>query len=200
MDQRIALAAVQEIRMIRGFIIVLALVCFGGMVVSTAVSDGEAPTTNAAKKPGSQKLSESRIPLASAKAQALLMHHIYASTLDAMHHHYFHANKTTLPARAMEDVFADVARETQFTAHWISVNTKAMSVDHEPESEFEKQAAAELSRGKSEFTAVENGYYRRAGAIPLTAGCVSCHMRTLMAPPKTPRFAGLIISIPVLEK
>ncbi len=186
--------------MIRGYTIVLAFFCFGGMIVGTAVSEGEAPSTNAAKEPSPQKSSENRIPVASAKEQALLMHRIYAATLDAMHHHYFHSNKSMLPARAMEDVFADVARETQFTARWISVNTKAMSVDHEPESGFEKKAAVELSKGKTEFAAVENGYYRRAGVIPLTAGCVSCHTRTLMAPPKSPRFAGLIISIPVVEK
>lgn len=186
--------------MIRRPIVVLACFCFGGMVVGRAFSEGEAPPANAARGPSPQKWSENRVPVASAKEQALLMHRIYAATLDAMHHHYFHANKSMLPARAMEDVFADVARDTQFTARWISVNTKAMSVDHEPESEFEKKAAAELSKGMTEFAAIENGYYRRAGAIPLTAGCVSCHTRTLTEPPKTARFAGLIISIPVLEK
>ena len=52
-----------------------------------------------------------------------------------------------LPARAMEDIFSDVARQSKTTARWISVNTKAMSLDHEPSSEFEKHAAEEIKGG-----------------------------------------------------
>lgn len=136
------------------------------------------------------------LSLAEAKQQARVMHTVYAATLESMHHHYFHANKAVLPARALEDVFAAVAEDTQSKANWISVNTRAMSVDHEPSTDFEKRAAAEIAAGKSEYAAVEDGYYRRAGAIPLTAGCVSCHAG-LGSSSKKPRFAGLVISLPV---
>jgi len=132
-----------------------------------------------------------------ARERAQLMHRIYSATLDAMHHHYFHSNKAVLPARAMEDVFAEVARGTRTTARWISVNTKAMSIDHEPKSEFEKAAAKELSTGKAEFALVEEGYYRYAGVIPLAEGCVSCHTGGFGKPAQTQRYAGLVISVPV---
>lgn len=112
----------------------------------------------------------------------------------------FHSNKAMLPARAMEDVFAEMASGTQATARWISVNTNAMSIDHEPKTEFEKAAAPELSTGKPEFTLVEKGYTRYAGAIPLTDGCVSCHTGSIGKPAQTKRFAGLVISVPLVER
>jgi hypothetical protein len=134
-----------------------------------------------------------------ARRQARVLHRVYSATLDAMHHYYFHANKAVIPARAMEDIFADAADETQATSRWISVNTKAMGVDHEPADEFERSAAAALSKGAGEFELVENGVYRRAGAIPLSAGCIGCHAGATAKPTKIPRVAGLVISIPVSQ-
>jgi hypothetical protein len=43
---------------------------------------------------------------------------------------------------------------------------------------------------------VENGKLRRAEPIPLHAGCMSCH-GTFGIEPKTPRFAGLVLGIPL---
>ena len=157
------------------------------------------PTDEAAKK--SAVKPKQRLSVAAAKERAEMMHHIYLAMLDVMHHHYFHANRAVLPARAMEDVFADVADATNSTAKWISVNTKAMSVDHTPDSDFERRAAAVLANGTAEITTVEDGYFRRAGSVPLGLGCISCHTGGSFAPPqKTPRFAGLVISIPVLDE
>jgi len=99
----------------------------------------------------------------------------------------------------MEDVFSAVAEETKSHARWIAVNTKAMSVDHEPESDFERQAAVAISGGKTDYAAVDKGFYRHARAIPLTGGCLGCHVG-FGAPSKIPRFAGLVISIPVHEE
>jgi len=176
-----------------------SFLCGAGLIVLTAISFCGEPASDAGGNKGPQRKRENRFSVEAAKERAELMHHIYAATLDAMHQHYFHSNKAVLPARAMEDVFADVAHETHSTARWISVNTKAMSVDHEPSSEFERQAAVELSAGKAEFSAIDKGYFRRAGSIPLAAGCVGCHSGNFAGPAKTPKFAGLIVSIPVLD-
>jgi hypothetical protein len=137
--------------------------------------------------------------VATARANAKIMHIVYAATLDAMHHHYFRRERAVLPARALEDVFADVEVESNVKAKWISVNTKAMSIHHEPKSAFEKKAAAAISAGKGEFELVEDGMYYRAAAIPLGAGCVNCHTGFFAKESKTPRFAGLVISIPVAK-
>jgi len=138
--------------------------------------------------------------LARARDRAELMHKLYSATLDAMHDHYFHANRAVLPARAMEDVFAALNEESQIESRWISVNTPAMSLHHEPRDAFEKKAAAAIAAGKESFEAVENGRYRRVGAIPLADGCVSCHTGFSVKPASTPRFAGLVISMPVETK
>lgn len=148
----------------------------------------------------SGKPDDYRVPVAVARERAELMHRIYAATLDVMHDRYFHNNRAVVPARAMQDVFAEMERQSKVEAKWISVNTRAMSLDHEPKTEFEKVAAEKLASGTDEYDVVENGYYRRAGAILLGGGCISCHAGFFKAPPASPRFAGLIISVPVLEK
>jgi hypothetical protein len=142
---------------------------------------------------------DQRLTVAEAKGRAKLLHGVYSATLDSLHHHYFRREGPVLPARAMEDVFSDVEDETKIKARWIAVNTQAMSINHEPKSPFEKKAAEELASGKEFYEQVEKGEYLRAAAIPLGAGCVGCHTKFFAQPPKTPRFAALVISIPVKE-
>ena len=138
-----------------------------------------------------------RYPLAAARERAKLMHDIYTATLEVIHDRYFHGPRAMVPARAMEDVFSEMKRQSHTEARWISVNLKAMSIDHEPKTAFEKRAAKEIAGGKSEYELVEDGTYRRAGAIPLHGGCISCHEGFFPSNSTTPKFAGLIISIPL---
>jgi hypothetical protein len=125
------------------------------------------------------------------------MHEVYAATLEVMHHRYFHDPRAIVPARALEDVFSEMDKQANIGARWISVNTKPMSLHHEPKSDFEKKAASEIAAGKPAIEAIEDGVYRRATAIPLSSGCVNCHAGLFAEPSKTARFAGLVISIPV---
>jgi hypothetical protein len=171
--------------------VLAGLVALTGIGLTLRAGPADAPATKAEDK---------RVSVAEARERARLLHEVYQSTLDAVHHHYFRSDRPVLPARAMEDVFADVDKPTGIKAHWIAVNTQAMSVNHEPDTAFEKRAAAELAAGKTEYEQVEKGVYRRAEVIPLGAGCVSCHARVSGAPIKSPRFAGLVISIPVKDK
>jgi hypothetical protein len=138
-----------------------------------------------------------RVPIVVARDRAKIMHEIYASTLNVMHHRYFHGDRTMVPARAMEEIFSDIKLESRAQAKWISVNLKAMNIDHEPNNAFEKQAAKEIAAGKSEVEIIEDGYYRRAVAIRLSDGCIRCHENFFKEPTKTPKFAGLVISMPV---
>ncbi len=135
-----------------------------------------------------------------ARDRAELMHRIYAASLEMMHDHYFHGDRAMVPARAMEDVFEELDRQTNVQSRWIAVNTKAMSLDHEPETEFEKQAAREIAAGKEALEQVDQGFYRRAAVIPLSQGCVGCHTGSFGKPTEKPRFAGLVISVPVTQK
>ena len=182
----------------------------GAMCVALAVSaepEGQPGIEQpAAKEPATgaepvQAAVEAKpLSVEAARERAKLLHDVYHATLLAMHDHYFHDSRAIVPARAMEDVFEELAFSRKVEAKWISVNTRAMSLRHEPASEFEKQAAEEIGAGKDEYERVENGYYERAGAIPLKAGCVNCHFGFFKQPPKSPRFAGLVIRIPVTQE
>ncbi len=74
---------------------------------------------------------------------------------------------------------------------------KAMSLDHKPTGEFEKKAAKAIAAGTQYLEVIEDGYYRRATAIPLAAGCVGCHGGFAREQTDTPKFAGLVISLPI---
>ena len=140
-----------------------------------------------------------RVSVAVARDRAKLLHQVYASTLRVMHQRYFHGDNAPVPARSMEDVFSEIAWRSKVEAKWISANLQPMGVNHEPRSEFEKQAAKEISAGKEALETVEKGYYRRAGSIPLGSGCIKCHAGFLGTAPKTPRYAGLVIGVPIIE-
>ncbi|RPI82398.1 MAG: DUF3365 domain-containing protein [Planctomycetaceae bacterium] len=155
------------------------------------------PPATSGDPPAGEK--QGAVPLAVARDRAKLMHEIYTSTLEMMHQRYFHGEKAMVPARALEDVFSEMRRQSKVDARWISVNTRPMSIDHEPKTEFEKRAALEISRGTLEFDAVEDGTYRRAGAIALHGGCVNCHGGFFREASKTARYAGLVISIPLTD-
>ncbi|QDT92491.1 c-type heme family protein [Gimesia algae] len=151
----------------------------------------QSSTTKQNKRP-TQALS-----LAQARERAELTHILYSATLDAMHQSYFINERAAVPARVMERMFKEVENQENIKARWIAVNARAMSVDHEPETEFEKQAAEELASGKAVYERVENGVFQRAGSISLmNHGCLTCHVG-FGKQNKKERFAGLIISIPV---
>ena len=175
---------------------------FGVLCVAIALY-AEPPDRNVTK-PSENKTSASssqaedvRVDTAVARDRAKQMHEIYSATLDVIHRRYFHGERATIPARAMEDVFTEMKHRSKIEARWISVNTKAMSIDHDPKTEFEKRAAKELAEGKMAIEVVEDGYYRRAGAISLNSGCLSCHEGLIQSSSKKPRYAGLVISIPI---
>lgn len=44
------------------------------------------------------------------------------------------------------------------------------------------------------------GDYQRAGRISLGGGCVSCHTNQFSSPSTSPKFAGLVIRIPVNDE
>lgn len=161
-----------------------------------------AEETAPASPPAETKQPEEEKPLKvdEARRQAKLAHQIYGATLEVMHERYFHDDRAMVPARALEDVFQTIDKQSKIQARWISVNTKPMSINHTPKSEFEKRAAKEIGDGQESVELIADGYYHRASAIPLSAGCVSCHNGFFTASPKTPRFAALVIRMPVKDE
>ncbi|HRX80273.1 MAG TPA: DUF3365 domain-containing protein [Pirellulaceae bacterium] len=155
--------------------------------------------------PNESDTKEAKTPVAEltvdeARRQAKLLHSTYESTLHTVHREYFQeGGRTPIPARVLEDIFYWVDEETQGETRWIAVNTEAMSIDHNPESEFEKQAAKVLATGEEEFEQIDDGMYRRAGAITLFASCLKCHESSLTQLRTKRRVAGLVINIPVKQ-
>ncbi|MFH1300907.1 MAG: hypothetical protein ABIK07_07570 [Planctomycetota bacterium] len=167
---------------------------------SKSKASSEEQTVSAKQTQKKESAAKRLVTVEAARERAKLTHSLYAATLDAMHHHYFFNDRANVPARVMEDMFADIARQENIKAKWIAVNAKAMSIDHEPEGEFEKQAAKEIAAGKYEYERVEKGLYRRAVGISLmNNGCLGCHLGFGANDNKKDRFAGLVISIPVKQ-
>jgi hypothetical protein len=140
------------------------------------------------------------ITIAEARRQASLLHDTYLATLHVVHREYFDAKqRDTLPARALEDVFKQIDKTTKGHTRWISVNVPAMNIDHEPQTDFEKDAARALSNGSKEFERIEKGLYHRAGAVTLFASCNKCHSSGL-GQRRAGRVAALVITLPVRDK
>jgi hypothetical protein len=177
----------------------IAAAVFGALYLAIALCEepqtAKPPAAEGDKAPAVAK--DLAVDAAVARDRAKQMYDIYSTTLDVIHHRYFHGDRTTIPARAMEDVFSEMKRRSKVEARWISVNTKAMSIDHDPKTDFEKRAAKEIAEGKTEIETIEDGYYRRAGGISLHSGCLSCHEGLFQSSSKKPRFAGLVISVPI---
>lgn len=188
-------------RAMRNCLVVVMLSACPLAVVTLAQPPAEEKAKQSAfPREGKQDASEKAAPqlsLPAARERARLAHRFYSATLDAMHRSYFNSATAPVPARVMERMFADLEADENIKARWIAVNANAMSVDHEPETEFEKQAAQEIAAGKGTYERIENGVYQRAGAISLmNHGCLTCHLGFGKKNTKD-RFAGLIISIPV---
>ena len=170
--------------------------CLLFLFVQNAQSDEPVEPSKRVDIPASE--THSGVALERARERALLLHKVYAATLEVLHHRYFHGDRATVPARAMEDIFEEIKRDEQIEARWIAVSLKAMSIKHKPKSDFEHYAANEIKSGKRDVEQVDNGTYRRAFAIPLHGGCINCHDNSF-APSPTAKFAGLVISMPVRD-
>ena len=174
-------------------VLCIAVVSFAGPPNTSKDDPSTEQKSDSARKPVNQK----RVSVEAARERAILAHNIYSATLDVMHHRYFRNDRSTVPARALEDVFSEIARQENIEANWIAVNAKAMSIDHRPKDGFEKQAAKAIASGQPEYERVEKGIYRRAERISLmNRGCLGCHLG-FGASGKKERFAGLVITIPL---
>lgn len=156
------------------------LVCFAATVIA------EEPIVTAPE----------RVEFSVARDRAELLHDVYSSALHAIHQRYFHLDRATVPAKALEDVFEDMQGRRDIHAKWISASFTPMNIDHKPKTEFEKMASRKISRGEPVVEVIEDGWYRRAGAISMNGHCVNCHAGHLQDSPSK-RFGGLVISIPI---
>lgn len=180
-----------EIQGVRRNSIFRCLVCSGcGSAAASGPTGGQGRDSGGETRSGTYSRRRRR--------QAKLLHSTYEATLHTVHREYFReGGRTPIPARVLEEVFYWVDEETRGETRWIAVNTEAMSIDHNAESEFEKQAVKVLSTGEEEYEQVEGGMYRRVGAITLFASCLKCHESAATQLRTKRRVAGLVINIPI---
>lgn len=185
------------------WVLILGLTVVTASLINVKTGSSDQPlTVNESTKtkdgaPTRKTEEDSHVTVEVARQRAKVMHDLYASTLEVLHHRYFHGDRATVPARAMEDIFAEIEQQSKTEAHWISASMEPMSINHKPATDFEKRAAKEIAKGTEHLEIVEDGYYRRAGAIPLRNGCVGCHGGFFKPQSKQQEFAGLVISVPI---
>ena len=116
-----------------------------------------------------------------------------------MHRDFFRKEESTrIPSRSLEDVFETLEKEQQINLHWLAVDTKAMSIDHEAKTEIEKEAVEHLKKREGDFEKAFETQFVFAGSIRLSAVCLSCHLPGRSS--NDDRFAGLMISLPIREQ
>jgi hypothetical protein len=131
-----------------------------------------------------------------ARGRARILHEALHGSLQVMHRDFFREDEgLKIPSRSLEDVFSELSRSYGVQLHWLAVDATAMNIDHEPETEFEKDVVRAIKSGKQEFESVENNRYRFAGRIRLSATCLSCHASRRSS--NDDRSAALIISMPL---
>jgi len=143
-----------------------------------------------------EKAEQTLPAVAEARGRARLLHETIHATLHLVHQQYYREDEgLELPAATLKGVFRELADRQKVELRWLVVDGQAMNVAHNPESQFEKDAAKALAAGQEEFELVQQGVYRRAGKIALTSECLKCHLPNRMS--AKPRAAGLIITMPV---
>lgn len=134
-----------------------------------------------------------------ARDRARILHETIHGALQVVHRDFFDEDDAhTLPSQSLEDVFLELQRSYGVSIRWISVNAKAMNVDHQPEDEFEKKAALALSQGKHEYEVYNAGEYRHVGPIRMASQCLKCHVPNRTS--TEDRIAGLSITMKVADR
>lgn len=134
--------------------------------------------------------------VAEARARARLLHETLHGALQVMHRDFFDDEEPRrIPSKSLEDVFSELARSHNVKLQWLAVNAEALSIDHKPNTEFEKQAAKALSSGEKEYESVTENSYRYVGSIKLASQCLKCHLPNRTS--TRDRAAGLVITMPL---
>ena len=131
-----------------------------------------------------------------ARVRARILHETVHGALQVIHRDFFEEEESrVIPSHSLEDVFKELKRSQGIKVRWLAVNARAMNVDNEPRTEFEKQAVKVLSAGKDEFEQVTDKEYQFTGSIRLASQCLKCHLP--MRKSNEARVAGLVISMPL---
>lgn len=174
-----------------------ALVVFIGALSLRFVWSDEPVSPNSPAASGDSS-DTARPTVTEARQQARVLHTALHSALQVVHHRYYREDEgLPIPAAVLKEVFAELEHEQHITLRWLAVEGQAMNSDHKPQTDFENEAFKALKSGRRDLEQVENGLYRRAGAITLTNHCLKCHVPDRKDTRN--RTAGLVISMRVRQ-
>lgn len=129
-----------------------------------------------------------------ARVRARILHETIHGSLQVMHRDLFREDESiAIPSHSLEDVFKELERGYGIKVRWLAVNAKAMNIDNEAKTEFEKQAVKVLSEGKPEYEQIKDNRFQYAGSIRLASQCLKCHLPRRTS--NKDRLAGLVISM-----
>ena len=155
--------------------------------------------TRDAEFSGASSDTHSAVTADEARIRARILHEAFHGALQVMHRDFFREDqKLKLPSKSLEDVFSEMAKAHQIELRWVAVNANAMSINHEPQNDFEREAVAALSSGEEEFERITEETFQYAGSIRLSASCLKCHVHSRTS--NDDRKAGLVITIPLVKK
>lgn len=174
-----------------------ALVVFIG-ALSLRFAWSDEPLSPNSPAAGGDSSDTARPTVTEARQQARVLHTALHSALQVVHHRYYREDEgLPIPAAVLKEVFAELEQEQHITLRWLAVEGQAMNSDHKPQTDFENEAFKALKSGRRDLEQVENGLYRRAGAITLTNHCLKCHVPDRKDTRN--RTAGLVISMRVRQ-
>ncbi|WP_240928117.1 c-type heme family protein [Thalassoroseus pseudoceratinae] len=147
------------------------------------------------------KSNDSRLPssVQEARGRAQLLHETIHGSLQVMHRDFFREDQgLPIPSHSLEDVFKELARSHQVHLRWLAIDARAMDIDHEPRSDFDKAAVKALKSGKEWFETQTEKSYQYVGAIRLSASCLKCHLPARSS--NDDRTAGLVIRMSLKQE
>jgi len=181
-------------------VVVMAVIGLAAAIAHVGAAPGR--SEQAAKSTNAQAAEdESRIVASAedARIRARLLHDTIHTTLRVIHREFYREDEgLPIPSRTLNTVFNELTHGWNIKFRWMSVDARAMSIDHEPRDDFERAAAKALASGEDEFEAVSDGVYRRVGPITLGSECLKCHLPNRTS--TRSRTAGLVISMPLKQK
>ena len=170
--------------------------CLAVVLSSLLLLQEAVPAEEAQQKADFPKQIHYPVTAVEARVRARILHETVHGALQVIHRDFFEEDESrVIPSHSLEDVFKELARSQGIKVRWLAVNARAMNVDNEPRTEFEKQAVKELSAGKAEFEQVTDKEYQFTGSIRLASQCLKCHLP--MRKSNEARVAGLVISMPL---
>lgn len=134
-----------------------------------------------------------------ARMRAKMLHELVRGSLQVMHRDFFDEdNARAIPSASLEDVFREMHRSYSVKMKWLTVDADVVNVDHQAETQFEKNAVEALAAGKPFAEEVTAEHYHFAGPIRLGSQCLKCHLKRRTS--NHDRTSALVITLPLADK